>query len=94
MPLFTYQSGTGIEYISLARVNQHPPVHQLAVLSIGWAAFPHPVPNPVLTQDCTTVNVFGLLTFDPSYFLVFFLPNSDHTTLQPNHPSSLDTVLT
>jgi hypothetical protein len=36
------------------RVNQHPPVHQLDVLSIGWALFFHPVPDPVLTQHCTS----------------------------------------
>jgi hypothetical protein len=29
-------------------VNQQPPVHQLAVLSIGWAAFLHLVPDLVL----------------------------------------------
>jgi len=55
-----------------ARVNQHPTVHQLAVLSIWWAVFLHPVPDPVLTQHCTS-QLFGLLTFDPFYFLgVFF----------------------
>jgi hypothetical protein len=55
-------------------LNQHPPVHQLPVLSIGWAAFPHPVPDPVLTQDCTTLNLFGQLTFDPFYLLGAFFP--------------------
>ncbi len=33
---------------ALARVNQHPPMHQLAILSIGWAAFFHPTPDPEL----------------------------------------------
>ncbi len=27
---------------------------------------------PVLSQHCTTVNLFGLLTFDPFYFLSVF----------------------
>jgi hypothetical protein len=69
-------------------------VHQLAVLSIGWAAFLHPVRNPVLTQHCATVNLFGLLTFDPFCFFGCFFLNPDHTTLQPNHPGSLATLLT
>ncbi len=44
----------------------------LVVLSIGWAACSfHPVPDLVLTQHYTTVNLFGLLTFDP--FFVFGL---------------------
>jgi hypothetical protein len=33
-----------------------------------------PVPDPVLTQNCTTVNLFGLLTFDPFYFLGVLFP--------------------
>jgi hypothetical protein len=42
-----------------ARVNQHPPMQQLAILPIGWAAFLHPVPDPPLTnQHCTPVNPF------------------------------------
>ncbi len=58
---------------STARVNHQS--HQLAVLSIGWwAAFLHPVPDSVLTQHPTTVNLFGLLTFDPFYLLGVFSP--------------------
>jgi len=60
--------------MKMAKVNQHPPLHQLAILSIGWAACLHPVPDPVLTQHCTTVNLFGLLTFDPFYFWDVFFP--------------------
>jgi hypothetical protein len=57
----------------LARVNQHPQIHQLAVLSIGWAAFFHPVPDPSLTLS--TLNLFWLLTFDPfSFGVLFFQP--------------------
>jgi hypothetical protein len=42
-----------------ARVNpEHPPLHQLAILSIQWAAFFHLPPHPVLT-NITTVNLFG-----------------------------------
>ncbi len=82
--------------MKLARANQHPPVHQLAVLFIGWAAFLHPLLDPVLTQHSTTVNLFGLLTFD-LFFCVWFFSNPDHTTFQPNHPSyptDLATLLT
>ncbi len=76
-------------------MNQHQPVHQLNVLSIGWAAFLHPVPEPVLTQHCTKVNLFGLLTFDPFYLVGgCSFSNPDHTTLQPYHPTSLATLLT
>jgi hypothetical protein len=60
---------------------------------VGWAALPHAVPDPVLTQRCTTVNLFWLLTSDSFYFLGVFFFNPDHTTLQPNHPSSLATLL-
>jgi hypothetical protein len=84
--------------INWARVNQHPPVHQLAVLSIGWAAFLHSVPGPVLTQHCTTVNLFGLLTFDPFYFLGVFLTlsilPSNLITLVPTYPTDLVKLLT
>jgi len=38
----------------LARMNQHRPMHQLVVLSIGWAIFFHPVPDPALTKLCHT----------------------------------------
>jgi hypothetical protein len=54
----------------LARVNQHPQIHQLAILSIGLAAFFHPAPDPALTLY--TVNLFWLLTFHPFSFGVFF----------------------
>jgi hypothetical protein len=60
--------------MKMARVNQHPPVHQLAILSIGWAAFFHPVPDSLSTQHCTTVNLFGLLTFDTFFFWGVFFP--------------------
>jgi hypothetical protein len=32
---------------SSARVNQQPPMHQLAVLSTGWAEFFHSAPDAV-----------------------------------------------
>jgi len=48
-------------------------VHQLVVLPIGWAVFFDPFPDSMLTQHCTTINLFGLMTFDPFYLLgVFF----------------------
>ncbi len=79
--------------MKLARVNQSEAAPTSAPVGrsvhIGWALFLHPVPDPVLTQHSTTVNLFGLLTFDPFYFFVCFFPNPDHTTLQPNHPSYL-----
>jgi hypothetical protein len=30
------------------RVNQHPPMHQLVILFIGWVAFFHPAPDIML----------------------------------------------
>jgi len=75
-----------------ARVNQHPPVHQLTVLFIGWAAFFHRIPDLVLTQHCNTINLFGLLTFDPFYFVGCFflnltiLPSNLITSLIPYLP--------
>jgi hypothetical protein len=77
----------------MARVNQHPLMHQLVVLSKGWATFLHPIPNPMLTQHCTIVNIFGMLTLDP-FFLGVFFPNFDHNTLQFSHPNSLVMLLT
>jgi hypothetical protein len=43
----TYQLGTSLDYFHMARVNQQPPMHQLAVLSTGWAAFFHSAPDGV-----------------------------------------------
>jgi len=82
-----------LSYLDGAKVNQHPPVHQLAVLSMGWAAFFHSVSNPMLTQHCNTVNFLGCWLLTLFICWVFFF-NPDHTIFQPNHPSSLATLLT
>jgi hypothetical protein len=46
-----------------ARVNQHPPMHQLAVLSMGWAAF---------SIQPQSVNSFLFLTNEYFWCCVFF----------------------
>jgi hypothetical protein len=54
-----------------ARVNQQPPMHQLAVLSTGWAAYFHLASDGVhhssfiLAADQCTFFFFGL------FFVVF-----------------------
>ncbi len=76
--------------------NQHPPVHQLAVLSIRWAAFLHPVSDPVLTNILPQSTSFGcssLTLLPPFCFWVFFL-NPAHTTLQPSYIIDLHVGLT
>jgi hypothetical protein len=58
-----------------AKVNQQPPwLHQLAVLSIGWAGWFASfsfTSLPYVNQHSTTVNLFWLLTF---HHLFFSLP--------------------
>jgi len=54
-----------------ARVNQHPPMHQLAVLSTGWAAFFHSAPDRVhhnpffffAADHCTSILFYFLTIF-------------------------------
>ncbi len=64
----------------VARVNQQPPMHQLAVLSTGWAVFFHSASNGFIT-----VHFFSLLTVVLSVFLVrswlFFPWTWPHTWL-------------
>jgi hypothetical protein len=43
----------------LARMNQHRPMHQLVILSMGWAVFLHPVPDPALTNIVSHSTFFG-----------------------------------
>jgi hypothetical protein len=69
----SYKSG----YVE-ARVNQPPWLHQLAVLSTGWAgwfasfSFTY---LPYVNQHSTTVNLFWLLTFDHLFSIpIFFQP--------------------
>jgi len=40
-------------------MNQHPPMHQLVILSMGWAVFLHPVPDPALTNIVSHSTFFG-----------------------------------
>jgi hypothetical protein len=65
--------------IRRAKMNQHPPFHQLAVLSIGWAVFLHPVPDPVLTQHCTS-QLFWAAHFWSFLFFGCFFPNPELST--------------
>jgi hypothetical protein len=55
------------------KVNQQPPMHQLVILSIGWAAFFHSVSNGVhhtpflcIADHCSFFFFFGLC------FVIFF----------------------
>jgi hypothetical protein len=59
----------------MTKVHQHSPVHQLAILSIGWAAaFFHLALEPCFNQHCSTINLFWLLTFDSFFDHFFFQP--------------------
>jgi hypothetical protein len=71
-----------------ARVNQQPPMHQLAVLSTGWVAFFHSAPNGVHhslflfpTNHCTFFSFFF------GFWLFFLGPNLTHSYLAhfPTH---------
>jgi hypothetical protein len=68
----------------LGRVNQHPPRHQLAVLSIGWAAFSSGSLRCV-NQHCTIVNLFMAVFSQPSppYYPPTYLP------YWPSYPANL-----
>jgi hypothetical protein len=58
-----------------ARLNQPPWLHQLAVLSIGWAGWFASfsfTSLPYVNQHSTTVNLFWLLTFHHFFSLPFF----------------------
>jgi hypothetical protein len=63
----------------VARVNQQPPMHQLVVLSTGWAAFFHLTSNGVhhsplpFAADHYTFIFWGL------FFVVFSGPNLTHS---------------
>jgi hypothetical protein len=54
------------------RVNQPPRLHQLAVLSTGWATFFHPVPDTPLTNIGAQSNLFSCwpLTFLFSHYFL------------------------
>jgi hypothetical protein len=73
-----------------ARVNQSPRLHQLAVLSIGWAgwfvSFSF-VSLPYVNQHSTTVNLFWLLSFDHLIFRCQIFPTL--TSILPTHLANL-----
>jgi hypothetical protein len=77
--------------VSAARMNQYPPVHQLAVLSTGWAAFFHSAPDGVhhspfffSTDHCICIFLY--------FFLVLgrFSPGPD---LRDNCPAHFPTLI-
>jgi hypothetical protein len=82
-----------------ARVNQHPPLHQLAILSIGWVTLFHPAPHLGLTKIVPHSTILALWCF---LLDGFFLVTPDlHTTLPlnyhptpPTYPIDLATLLT
>jgi hypothetical protein len=64
------KSSSGISWMGWrARVYQQPPMHQLAVLPTGWAAFFHSTPNGVHHK----VYFFLLLTTVIRFFFFFFV---------------------
>jgi len=77
----------------MARVNPQPPMHQLVVLSIGWAAFFHLALDGVhdspfiFATDHYTFFSFGL------FFVVFFLDLTSHIPCSPSYPHKYYTNL-
>jgi hypothetical protein len=43
----------------MTKVNQHSPVHQLAILSVGWAAFFYLALDHALTNIVPQSTIFG-----------------------------------
>jgi hypothetical protein len=72
----------------LTRVIHPSPV--LAVLSIGWAAFLHPVPDPALTNIVSQSDCWPLTLF----FEGCFFRNPNHTTFQASYLTDLAKLLT
>jgi hypothetical protein len=64
-----------------ARVNQHPPLHQLAILSIGWVMFFHPASDLALTKIVPHSTILACWPFDVFSWMVFFGNLDLHTTL-------------
>jgi hypothetical protein len=75
-------AGYSLQWVSSrARVNQQPPMHQLAVLSTGWGAFFHLAPSGVhrspflFTVDCCFfLTIFSLDMTSHIATLLTFLP--------------------
>jgi hypothetical protein len=80
--------------VPVARVNQQPPMHQLGVLSTGWAAFFHLVSDVVhhitfrfFADHCTFLFFF--------WFLGRFSPGHNRTHSYPTHlPTLISTAPT
>jgi hypothetical protein len=84
-----------------ARVNQHPPLHQLAILSIGWVTFFHPTPDLALTKIAPHSTILACRPFDVFSWMGFFGNSDLHTTVAviyhptpPSYPIDLITLLT
>jgi hypothetical protein len=81
---FLRQQGRLYERLG-ARVNQQPPMHQLAILSTGWVAFFHSAPDGVhlspflfAADHCTFFLVLGRFSLDLTSHiatLLTFLPS-------------------
>jgi hypothetical protein len=94
------------QWYSLARMNQHPPMHQLAILSTKWVAFFHSAPdgvhhNPFLFAIdhyifkiyCLVLGHFSLgLDLKHSYPIHFPTLISIAPTLVPYLLSPIDTI--
>jgi hypothetical protein len=77
-----------------ARVNQQPPMHQLAILSTRWAAFFHSVPDGVHQSPF----FFWLLTTVLFFFFKFFalrpfFPGPDLTPSYHAHFPTLGSIV-
>ncbi len=75
------QSGRATEWTSTH--------HQLAVLSIGWAAFSHPALDPTLTNIVPQSTIFGCWPL--AFFSFFFF--STLASILPSHLAILSTLL-
>jgi hypothetical protein len=69
-----------VNHVSVARVNQYPPMHQLAVLSIGWVGILHLVPDLALTNLVPQTKFLGYWPLNLFFFGCFF-SNLNHITL-------------
>jgi hypothetical protein len=84
----------------MAKVNEHPWMHQLVILPMGWATFSHLIPNPALTHITPQSTFFGcwplIFILSWSFFWVNFFAQpwliSYH--LPPIYPSHIGTLLT
>jgi hypothetical protein len=59
----------------MARVNQPPWLHQLALLSTGWVTFLHPVTDTMVTNIGAESNLFSCWPLIFSYWSLFFQPD-------------------